>query len=241
MFDRVRHYESHVRIHLVNSLRWNGLRGLLATDTLREMESLRFMTRSFLAAIAISILVLASAAPVRSQSGTGAAAKPRGKSAKSSKKPKVATGVASFESRRADWIRRKEAASAAGTSGPEPLEQYLVSEVLVTGLFETDTGFGVFLFASPTRNTFFATNGAKLFNGRLVSIEKISGSFADDAQIVFEERTGKGAAQRVVKRVVAVPSKVEEVESAPEPDEKPPPEKPPAEKPATDKPPLATH
>lgn len=194
------------------------------------------MTRAFLTLFAISIFFAVSAAPAVAQSESGAAPKPRARSAKSGKKPKTASGVASFESRRSDWIRRKEAAAGAGSAGPDPLEQYLISEVLVTGLFETDAGFGVFLLATPTGNTFFVTNGAKLYNGRLVSIEKISGGFSDDAQIVFEERNGKAAPQRVVKRVVAVPSKAEEVEPVPPSDAKPAPEKP-----ATDKPPFATH
>lgn len=232
----MRHYESHVPIHLVNSLRRNGLRAPLTTDRLCGKESFRFMTRAFLTLLAISIFFALPASPAAAQSESGAAAKPRAKAAKTGKKPKTAPAVASFESRRADWIRRKEAAAGAGSTGPDPLEQYLVSEVLVTGLFETDAGFGVFLLATPTGNTFFATNGAKLFNGRLVSIEKISGAFSDDAQIVFEERSGKGAPQRVVKRVVAVPSKVEEVEPAPLPDGKSA-----GEKPATEKPPLTTH
>lgn len=232
----MRHYESHARIHLVNSLRWNGLRGLVAIDSLREVEPFRFMTRCLLSVVACVLVLIAPAPPARGQSEDGSNSKPRGRAAKSSKKPKTSTSAASFESRRADWIRRKEAANAAGATGPDPLEQYLVSEVLVTGLFETDAGYGVFLLATPTNNTFFATNGAKLFNGRLVSIDKIAGAFADDAQIVFEERSGKGSAQRVVKRVVAVPAKADDAEPAP-----PAVEKPADDKRTTEKPPLVVY
>lgn len=236
MIDPVRHYESHVRIHLVNSLRQNGLRALPVTDRLRGKESFRFMSHAVLSFLAISVLAFPAINAVGAQTPSGTTPKPRGKAAKSTKKPKAAPAVSTFESRRADWIRRKEAAASSGTTGPDPLEQYLVSEVLVTGLFETDSGFGVFLLATPTGNTFFATNGARLFNGRLVTIERTAGGFADDAQIVFEERGAKGAPQRVVKRVVAVPTKVEEPETPPPTEAEPP-----DAKPKKEKPPLATH
>lgn len=196
------------------------------------------MTLVFRLSVTLVFVVAATLGFASAQSGSGTGRKSRGTSAKAGKKPKsTQPAVSTFETRRADWIRRKEAASTSGTTGPDPLEQYLVSEVLVTGLFETDTGFGVFLHATPTGNTFFATNGAKLFNGRLLTIEKVGGGFGDDAQIVFEERTGKGSPQRIVKRVVAVPSKVEMTEPPPSPSEKPT-DAPKEEKSSGEKPPL---
>lgn len=200
------------------------------------------MIRKLCLAFVVLLVPVAAGAPASAQTGSAKVSKSRGKARPSGKSSKAAKpSVSSFETRRADWIRRKEAANASGAAGPDPLEQYLVSEVIVTGLFETDSGFGVFLHATPTGNTFFATNGAKLFNGRLVSIEKRTGGFADDAQIVFEELGTKRGAQRIVKRVVPVPSKVEQAEPPP-----PPPAEKPAEatrdrKPDEEKPPVQLH
>lgn len=173
------------------------------------------MSRTLKECLAAAILVLAVAAPGLAQSGGKPAEKaPRTKS-KTVKPAKDASPFPSFETRRADWIRRKEASAASGAAGPDPLEQYLVSEVVVTGLFETENGYGVFLLAKPTGNTFFVSSGAKLYNGRLVAIEPAGGSFADDAQIVFSERAGKSGDRRVVKRVEAAPSREPEPEAEP--------------------------
>ena len=123
-----------------------------------------------------------------------------------------------FEARHAEWLRRRESAAAAGLNGPDPLSQYLVSEVVVSCVFDTDTGYGVFLHASPTGNTFFATPGMALHNGRLVEIVPAAGGFSDDVVVVFAERTGRsGEERRVTKRIESAP-----VPAAPEPAAPPP-------------------
>jgi hypothetical protein len=112
-----------------------------------------------------------------------------------------------FASRHADWVRRKELAAEAGTSGPDALAQYLIGEVVVTGVFEADGGYGVFLFATPTGTTFFVAPGASLFNGRLATISPGGSGYAEDTEVVFVERAPKGGQDRqVVKRVEAAPA-----------------------------------
>lgn len=111
-----------------------------------------------------------------------------------------------FATRREDWLRRKQSAASAGDAGPEPLAQYLVDEVIVTGVFEAEHGPGVFLLAKPTGTTFFVEAGATLFNGRLVEITLGESGFVEDTEVVFAERSGpSGAERRVVKRVEAAP------------------------------------
>ena len=108
-------------------------------------------------------------------------------------------------------------ALGSGAAEPDPLWQYLVSEVIVTGVFETEDGMGVFVHATPTGNTFFARPGAELYNGRLVEVRPGASGFADAAEAVFAERSQAGAARTVVKRVETVPA------PAPTPAPSPPP------------------
>jgi hypothetical protein len=69
---------------------------------------------------------------------------------------------------------------------PNPVGQYLVSEVSVLGVFETEKGLGVFVEAGPTKQTFFITPGTKLYNGELIEIQP--GNFSQPARAVFRER-----------------------------------------------------
>jgi hypothetical protein len=147
-------------------------------------------------------LLLAASAPAAAQSKK---ARSRGAAKRA---PKALNPWPDFTSRHSEWVRRKELAAEAGTTGPDPLLQYLVAEVVVTGVFETDGGYGVFLFATPTGTTFFVAPGASLFNGRLDSIAPGGSGFAEDTQVVFVERAPKGGSERrVVKRVEAPPEK----------------------------------
>lgn len=131
---------------------------------------------------------------------------------------KAAPAWPAFESRHAEWLRRRESAAAAGLDGPDPLTQYLVADVVVTGVYDTDTGYGVFLHAAPTGNTFFATPGATLYNGRLVEIAPGAAGVSDDVVVVFAERTGRsGEERRVTKRIEAPPERVAPEAPAPAP------------------------
>jgi len=116
-------------------------------------------------------------------------------------------GWPAFETRHTEWIRRKQVAAEAGHSGPEPLVQYLVDEIIVTGVFESEKGFGAFLYARPTGTTFFVEAGEVLFNGRLTAVTPGESGFVEDTEIVFVERSsGNGPERRVVKHVEPAPS-----------------------------------
>jgi hypothetical protein len=182
------------------------------------------MKRSIPAACAIACAVLALLAPVDvfAQSGDafGAPKKkaPRQPRAKTRKAAALASVWPSFEARHADWVRRKELSLASGAPAPDPLTQYLLGEITVTGLFQTDTGYGVFLLVGPTGNTFFAKPGTALFNARLAEINPASSNFVEDAEIVFLERAGKaGAERRVVRRIESATPKSAEPAVSPGP------------------------
>jgi hypothetical protein len=161
-------------------------------------------------------VALAVADPSSSQS-TSASKSRRGGRGRAA--AKAAPAWPAFEARHAEWVRRRESAAAAGLNGPDPLTQYLVAEVVVSGVYDTDNGFGVFLHASPTGNTFFATPGSTLYNGRLLEIVPAASGFSEDVVVVFAERTGKsGEERRVTKRIEAAPSPAAP-ESPPPPDQ----------------------
>lgn len=163
------------------------------------MASAAFRICALAASVVIALASLSVAGQSKRRGGRSA-----GKGAGKIAKP--ASPWPSFEARRGEWVRRKEAAADAGVNGPDPLTQYLVAEVIVTGVFDTDTGMGVFLLATPTGNTFFASTGATLYNGSIVDIVSGSSGFVEDTEIVFVERTGKtGGERRIVKRVEEAP------------------------------------
>lgn len=155
-------------------------------------------------ALCAAAILIGTAAPDLAQSAGSRSKRPGKRPAKTAK---PASPWPTFEARHAEWVRRMETAAQTGTAGPDALTQYLVGDVVVTGVFETDTGYGVFLFATPTRTTFFASPGAALYNGRLAEIIPGSSGFVEDTEVVFVERSGKaGAERRVVKRVEAAPN-----------------------------------
>lgn len=149
------------------------------------------------------VLLVALALPAAAQTRGSKGRRARSRSAKSARP----ASWPAFAERHGDWIRRKEAAVAAGLDGPDPLTQYLVSEVIVTGVFEADGGPGVFLLATPTGTTFFAAAGAALYNGRLERVNTAASGFVEDTDVVFVERSPSDPAERrVVKRIQAAPS-----------------------------------
>jgi hypothetical protein len=161
-----------------------------------------YLTSGARALCAAAVLLAASGPDFAQSKGQG----PRRAGKRPSKAAKAAPAWPTFEARHADWVRRKELAAQAGGGGPDALTQYLIDEVVVTGVFETDTGYGVFLYAKPTGTTFFASAGATLYNGRLAEILS-GGGFSDEIQVVFAERAARaGAERRVVKRVEAAPT-----------------------------------
>jgi hypothetical protein len=89
--------------------------------------------------------------------------------------------------RQQDYLNERSKARAKGLPDPDPIGQYLVNELNVTGVFETDTGVGAFVQAIPTNTTFFVGPGTKVYNGEILSIT--GGSNFDLGQVMFRELT----------------------------------------------------
>jgi hypothetical protein len=92
-----------------------------------------------------------------------------------------------LEQRQQDYLRAKQDARLRGAPEPDPIGQYLVSELTVTGVFQTDTGVGAFVQAIPSNTTFFVAAGTRVFNGEIVKID--TGANFDVGQVVFRELT----------------------------------------------------
>jgi hypothetical protein len=97
-----------------------------------------------------------------------------------------AVGFPGLEVRRAEFRQKVVAARNSSQAEPDPLTQYLVSELDVLGVFSDERGQGVFLRAQPTGTTFFVRQGAKCYNGQ---ISRVEGNAADLAgsRVVFKE------------------------------------------------------
>ena len=105
----------------------------------------------------------------------------------------------SFDDRHGDFLRRLGDANANGYQAPDPLSQYLVDELVVTGLFETENGFGAFFLATPSGNTFFAAPGAPVYNGQFREVRIGRPGYLEDVRVVFSERaTAKGGERTVL-------------------------------------------
>jgi hypothetical protein len=105
---------------------------------------------------------------------------------KDSNKP-VAVPFPPLEQRQQDFLRSKQEARSRGLPEPDPIGQYLVSELNVTGVFETENGVGAFVQAIPTNTTFFVAAGTRVYNGQIVTIN--TGANFDLGQVVFRELT----------------------------------------------------
>ena len=92
-----------------------------------------------------------------------------------------------IEQRQADFQRSRQDARSKGLPEPDPIGQYLVDELVVTGVFETDTGTGAFILAKPTNTTFFVGAGTRVYNGEIMAIN--TGANFDLGQVVFRKMT----------------------------------------------------
>ena len=109
-------------------------------------------------------------------------------------KPKTAKGKAqahllgfpSLDVRRAEFRQKVEKLRASDAPEPDPVSQYLVSELDVTGVFRDERGYGAFVRAQPSGTMFFVRNGARCYNGEVL---RIVGDGADSAgaKVVFRE------------------------------------------------------
>jgi len=95
-------------------------------------------------------------------------------------------GYPTLDLRRAEFRQKVEQARARDGAEPDPVSQYLVAELDVTGVFRDDRGYGAFVRAQPTGTMFFVRNGARVFNGEIL---RIGGDASDpgSAKVVFRE------------------------------------------------------
>lgn len=94
-------------------------------------------------------------------------------------------GFPSLDVRRAEFRQQIEKARARDAAEPDPVSQYLVSELEITGVFRDDRGFGAFVRAQPSGTMFFVRNGAHCYNGEVM---RITGDNADSgAKVLFRE------------------------------------------------------
>jgi hypothetical protein len=109
--------------------------------------------------------------------------KPKGPHAKAQAR---LLGFPTLDVRRAEFRQKVEQARAREAAEPDPVMQYLVSELEVTGVFQDERGYGAFVRAQPSGTMFFVRRGARCFNGEVVSI----GGDASDpgsAKVIFRE------------------------------------------------------
>jgi hypothetical protein len=97
-----------------------------------------------------------------------------------------ALGFPSLDTRRAEFRQKVDQARARDGAEPDPVSQYLVGELDITGVFRDERGPGAFVRAQPTGTMFFVRNGTKCYNGEVL---RIGGDSADPgaAKVMFRE------------------------------------------------------
>ena len=95
-------------------------------------------------------------------------------------------GFPSLDVRRAEFRQKIDQARARDGAEPDPVSQYLVSELEITGVFRDDRGFGAFVRAQPSGTMFFVRNGARCYNGEVMRITG-DGSDSAGAKVLFRE------------------------------------------------------
>jgi hypothetical protein len=95
-------------------------------------------------------------------------------------------GYPSLDARRAEFRQKVAQARARDGAEPDPVSQYLVAELDITGVFRDDRGFGAFVRAQPTGTMFFVRNGARCYNGEVL---RIGGDASDPGapKVMFRE------------------------------------------------------
>jgi hypothetical protein len=93
-------------------------------------------------------------------------------------------GYPVIETRRAEFRQKVSEARDRGLSEPEPVMQYLVNELDVTGVFRDERGYGAFVKAQPTGTMLFLRTGTRCYNGEVVRIE---GDEAGASRVMFRE------------------------------------------------------
>jgi hypothetical protein len=124
---------------------------------------------------------------------------------KNAKVPK-AVGFPPLEARRAEFRQKVQQSHDRDVPEPNPVSQYLVAEVDITGVFQDDAGAGAFVKAHPTGTMFFVRRGDRLYNGEIIRIDS-DDSDSGGAKVLFREKSylelnGKQTEQeRVVAKV----------------------------------------
>jgi hypothetical protein len=98
-------------------------------------------------------------------------------------KPKTARGK---QQAHAEFRQKIDQARARDAAEPDPVSQYLVSELEITGVFRDERGFGAFMRAQPSGTMFFVRNGARCYNGEVMRITG-DGSDSTGAKVLFRE------------------------------------------------------
>lgn len=120
-------------------------------------------------------------------------------------------GFPSLDMRRAEFRQKVDQARARDAAEPDPVSQYLVGELDITGVFRDERGYGAFVKAQPTGTMFFIRNGAKVYNGEVM---RIGGDASEpgSAKVMFREVSymevnGKQSPQERVVTKTAVEKK----------------------------------
>lgn len=95
-------------------------------------------------------------------------------------------GFPPLDVRRAEFRQKIDSARARDAAEPDPVSQYLVSELEITGVFRDERGFGAFMRAQPSGTMFFVRNGARCYNGEVMRITG-DGSDSTGAKVLFRE------------------------------------------------------
>ena len=107
------------------------------------------------------------------------------KPGKPGKTPRV-LGFPALDARRAEFRQKVEVARTRGMAEPDPVQQYLISELDITGIFRDERGAGAFVRAQPTGTMFFVRQGTACYNGEIVRIETDEAE-AGGAKVLFRE------------------------------------------------------
>jgi hypothetical protein len=108
-----------------------------------------------------------------------------GKNSKGDVKAKQ-LGYPTLEIRRVEFQQKVAQLRSRDMPEPNPVIQYLVSELDVTGVFRDNRGFGVLLRAQPTGTTFFVRSGDRCYNGEILRIEN-DDSDSEGSKVLFRE------------------------------------------------------
>lgn len=130
------------------------------------------------------------------------------KQAKSAKAAARLQGFPGLEVRRAEFKQKVDQARSRDLSEPDPVGQYLVTELEVTGVFRDDRGYGAFMRAMPTGSMFFIRTGARVYNGEVLRIEgdapETGGAKVLFREVSYVEANGKQTPQE--RTVVKTPA-----------------------------------